>query len=563
MKKYLLILLVVINLKVKSQETIIRVHKITDELICQGFVLKSDSSIYHGAFAMFFEGKKIAVGNYSMGKKSGKWTRFYPNGNPSQIGFFVSDLKHGKWQYFYQSGELASTIYYIRNNKEAKWIGYYKNGNKSAELNFKNNNPIGEQAYYYNNGQIAFYSKVDSINPRKIIVGRYFENNNLFESYTMLNNEFDGEYKRYFLNGVLKDHFVFERGNLKEVIESNNIEGFKLDIGTFKNGNGLLKRFDEKEEVISEVNYENGIKEGEAFFYDSDGHLRTKGFYLHDKPTGTWSTYLYTPKPKLYEEISYLCQGLVRYKKTETKGMGFVEGFFLNETAHGEWKKYNYYGELESSRSFRKGNYHGPVKIYKNNAVIVEGQFAYGDSTGNWTFFYPNGKVNQKVVFNNNPYIDSTVQEQHTTFRIEEVTKVFGTFNWISFRFKDYFSNNIYTYPKLFPEFEKSYDFYPITYPPAFAGIYNEFVDYFLRNLVEIYKDESENLKGNLGLEVEIDEFGEASKVFVRKGLGNNLDEMAKKMTNYLPYFEPKLVAGIPQEGVLKINVSNVNSLFD
>jgi len=58
MKKYLLILLVVINLKVKSQETIIRVHKITDELICQGFVLKSDSSIYHGAFAMFFEGKK-------------------------------------------------------------------------------------------------------------------------------------------------------------------------------------------------------------------------------------------------------------------------------------------------------------------------------------------------------------------------------------------------------------------------------------------------------------------------------------------------------------------------
>lgn len=54
------------------------------------------------------------------------------------------------------------------------------------------------------------------------------------------------------------------------------LEGFKLDIGTFKNGNGLLKRFDEKEEVISEVNYENGIKEGEAFFYDSDGHLRTK-----------------------------------------------------------------------------------------------------------------------------------------------------------------------------------------------------------------------------------------------------------------------------------------------
>lgn len=78
MKKYLLILLVVINLKVKSQETIIRVHKITDELICQGFVLKSDSSIYHGAFAMFFEGKKIAVGNYSMGKKKWKMDAFLP-----------------------------------------------------------------------------------------------------------------------------------------------------------------------------------------------------------------------------------------------------------------------------------------------------------------------------------------------------------------------------------------------------------------------------------------------------------------------------------------------------
>jgi hypothetical protein len=64
-----------------AQETVERKNRLTDSVIERFSVLKSDPSIKHGLYKAFFQRKTlVASGNYSNGKKSGKWIFYDTDG---------------------------------------------------------------------------------------------------------------------------------------------------------------------------------------------------------------------------------------------------------------------------------------------------------------------------------------------------------------------------------------------------------------------------------------------------------------------------------------------------
>ncbi len=51
---------------------------------------------------------------------------------------------------------------------------------------------------------------------------------------------------------------TFDYDSLIEIIEYNDVNGKKLDIGTFSKGNGFLNVYDETGNLINTVEFSNG-----------------------------------------------------------------------------------------------------------------------------------------------------------------------------------------------------------------------------------------------------------------------------------------------------------------
>jgi len=63
-------------------------------------------STFTGQFIDYFlADSTIAIeGNYSNGKKEGRFIIYYPNGQPAQFGNYINNKKSGVWEYFYEDG---------------------------------------------------------------------------------------------------------------------------------------------------------------------------------------------------------------------------------------------------------------------------------------------------------------------------------------------------------------------------------------------------------------------------------------------------------------------------
>ena len=94
-----------------------------------------------------------------------------------------------------------------------------------------------------------------------------YKNNNIVTVENYKNNELNGLVKSFFTNGKPKYEVIYKSGLLWEVNFIYDNEGNKLDSGSFKDGNGILK-----------------------VYYD-DGKLKDMGLVKNGRPTGEWVNY--------------------------------------------------------------------------------------------------------------------------------------------------------------------------------------------------------------------------------------------------------------------------------
>ena len=88
------------------------------------------------------------------GKKNGKWTEWYENGQMASEGSYQEDKKIGKWTAWHENGQMASKGSYQEDKKNGKWTAWYKNGQMASEGSYQEDKKNGKWTEWYENGQI-------------------------------------------------------------------------------------------------------------------------------------------------------------------------------------------------------------------------------------------------------------------------------------------------------------------------------------------------------------------------------------------------------------------------
>lgn len=116
MRAAILFLLFVFAISLHAKDT----KKITGIYLFPNFeevyyVLKSDTSVKHGAYRAETMGKVLAEGHFRMGVMDSIWTQYDKTGIIRSRGWFENNNRYGIWEFFDKKGELEQKIDFSTN----------------------------------------------------------------------------------------------------------------------------------------------------------------------------------------------------------------------------------------------------------------------------------------------------------------------------------------------------------------------------------------------------------------------------------------------------------------
>ena len=240
---------------------------------------------------------KFLSGKYVIYEKNGKAKEYNGyNDNLIYEGGYLKGKRHGKGKEYNSNNCLIYEGNYSDGEKDGLGIEYFSNG----KIKFKGDYFKGKKwnGKLYNN----FNDEIYTINYGKGYVKEFIEEKNIIFEGEYLNGEKYGKGKEYDINNKLMfegeylngekhgkgEEYSYD-GNLNfegEYKKGKKWDGYftnKQDIYNIKNGNGYIIEYnDYVKNLIFEVEYANGEKNGKGKKYDYDGKIKFEGEYLND-----------------------------------------------------------------------------------------------------------------------------------------------------------------------------------------------------------------------------------------------------------------------------------------
>jgi antitoxin component YwqK of YwqJK toxin-antitoxin module len=180
---------------------------------------------------------------------------------------------------YYPDGRTQSIIQYRGKKEHGKTVYFYRNPNTvEIEVEMKNGKRNGEFRRYFINGLLDTYCvyKNDSIEGVEVM---YMANGCKSQETTYLHGHRNGPHKAYHIDGSLK-------------LEG----GFKNDL--FE---GPWTYYDERGVLVGEGEFHDGT--GQVTFYDKNGLPKLVSHYKNNKKDG--KELYYTPSGSVYREIVF------------------------------------------------------------------------------------------------------------------------------------------------------------------------------------------------------------------------------------------------------------------
>jgi hypothetical protein len=119
----------------------------------------SSEEIYRGKYNLdwleinFFQMTPFE-GKFKDGKKDGKWTVWYENGQIRSEGNYYDGKPYGIWTEWYENGQKKiKSNYKDGNKKDGKWTEWYENGQNKIEGKFKDGKKDGKWTWWHQNGR--------------------------------------------------------------------------------------------------------------------------------------------------------------------------------------------------------------------------------------------------------------------------------------------------------------------------------------------------------------------------------------------------------------------------
>ena len=206
----------------------------------------------------------------------------------------------------YIFGQQSDTL--NRTDKFGKKYGYWKqydNGHLLWEGQFYNGSPIGVMYHYYDNGQIETYSKY-YINSPKVDAIIYHRNGQKAAEGEYIDKQKNGKWLYYSAKGVLISEENWDKG-LKEGSCKNYSprDGILVEDISWHKGklHGPYKTYYASGQPRISMNYENGKMHGDFQCCYESGKIWVKGQYVNDLRNGTWTRYNENGNELKIEEI--------------------------------------------------------------------------------------------------------------------------------------------------------------------------------------------------------------------------------------------------------------------
>ncbi|MBL4752494.1 MAG: TonB family protein [Flavobacteriales bacterium] len=237
--------------------------------------------VKQGKYTSYYKHNKVAEGFYLNGKRSGEW-KFYANGEGYKLGepFAWSEVlsfqgsynkgkRTGTWEIYPEVNRYKSILHYRNGEPDSSWISYWPNGKIASSRTYVNGVIHG-------------------------VTYDYFEDGTTEWERNYKNGELHGKVKRYYSTSSLHREMEYRNGNKYNLLSYTDINGDSIYGGNIIEGNGLLITYFEPESEGSELvrfanqEYRDGVLNGEAVYYHSNGNMKSAGHYLEDKKVGIW-----------------------------------------------------------------------------------------------------------------------------------------------------------------------------------------------------------------------------------------------------------------------------------
>ena len=107
-----------------------------------------------GRFTIFYEdGQKRVESYFKDGDIEGKVTAWYENGQKELESYIKNGKTHGKVTAWHNNGQKAKVSHVKNDQEDGKIIDWYENGQKMSERTIKDGWEIGKVTAWYENGQ--------------------------------------------------------------------------------------------------------------------------------------------------------------------------------------------------------------------------------------------------------------------------------------------------------------------------------------------------------------------------------------------------------------------------
>jgi len=206
------------------------------------------------------------------GFMQGKWTLYYPTGEPKAKGEYKNDKRVGNWQFFYKNGKPEQKGEYKAGKPNGKWIWYYETGETLRTEEFMNGKEDGELVELNKDGSEITRGKY--LDGEKTGQWIYFVGEEREEG-SYRSGERHGVWKHYYPNGKLKYEGNYIMGNADGRHRSFYPNGKMSEDGEYAGGvkDGLWRSYDEQGEITLTVTYDRGEEaklDGEKLQKDKD-----------------------------------------------------------------------------------------------------------------------------------------------------------------------------------------------------------------------------------------------------------------------------------------------------
>ena len=193
-----------------------------------------------------------------------------------------------------KAGDTIINYIDINGLKQGYWEKKYPNGKIKYQAHFKNDIPVGEFKRYYSNGQLFAHIIYDKEGNGTGDATYYWDDGKLLAKGKLVKVKLkQGLWKIYNTKGVLLRTINYDKGIKNGEQITYYHEGGIAEKANFKNGKKegeLIKYFPNgKKELL--ITYKNGVFDGPILSYYPNGQLKVKGFYKNDLKDGVWKFY--------------------------------------------------------------------------------------------------------------------------------------------------------------------------------------------------------------------------------------------------------------------------------